>query len=169
MGEKWSSDGVVMDTYDRSAATTNVKHMLRIMDQAATPNKANDVGFDEERMVNLYRYWLIVGSWMRTPEYAKIYGPPMAMPRAPRPAASGAKYSTLLHVALKQLAHLNENDNDTKHRRAAFDLAQDRMQDFMYAYHTALAKQSQIRANAFRQKLEPIPTYVRVHYTKHWS
>jgi hypothetical protein len=169
MGEKWSTDGVVMDSYDRSAATANVKHMLRIMDQAATPNKANDIGFDEERMVNLYRYWLIVGSWMRTPEYAKIYGPPMAMLRAPRPATGGAKYSALLHAALKQLAHFSETNNDTKQRRSVFDLAQDRMQDFLYAFHTALAKQSQISANAFRQKLQAIPDYVRVHYTKHWS
>jgi len=168
MGE-WSTEGVVMDSYGRNAATANVKHMLRIMDQAATPNKANEVGFNEDRIVELYRLWLIVGSWMRTPEYAKMYGTPMQFLRTPRPIQADVKYSTLLHVALKQLAYINENDNDTKHRRSAFDLAQDRMRDFMYAFHTALAKQSKARADAFAQKLQPIPGYVQVQYSKHWS
>ena len=131
-----------MDSYDRNAATANVKHMLRIMDQAAKPNQASEVGFDEARIIDLYRLWLIVGSWMRTPDYAQIYGTQMQLPRAPRPAPGGAKYSTLLHVALKQLAHINENDNDTKHRRSSFDLAHDRMFD---------------------------PAYVKLHYVKHWS
>jgi hypothetical protein len=158
-----------MDSYDRGAATANVKHMLRIMDQAAKPNKDKEVGFDEDRIVELYRYWLIVGSWMRTPEYARTYGTPMQFLRTPRPTPGGVKYSALLHAALKQLAYINENDNDTKHRRSSFDLAQDRMQDFMYAFHTNLAKQSKARADAFVQKLRKIPDYVRMHYGKHWS
>ena len=169
MGEKWSTDGVVLDDHDRSAATANVKIMLRIMEQAATPNKAKEVGFNEARVTDLYRFWLIVGSWMRTPQYATIYGKQMQFLREPRLPFGGAKYSALLHAALKQLAYTNERDNDTKNRRAAFDLAHERMFDFMYAFHSALAKESKPRADAFRQKLQPIPDQVRVHYVMNWG
>jgi hypothetical protein len=163
---EWSSEGVVMDTYDRNAATANVKQMLYILGEAAKPN---EVGFNEDRMVELYRLWLIVGSWMRTPEYWRNYGIQLGFLRAPGAISGNLKYSDLLRVALKNLAEVNEKDNDTKHRRAAFDRAQERMFDFMYAFHTALAKQSKARADAFRQKLQPIPAYVAKNYQKHWG
>ena len=66
-------------------------------------------------------------------------------------------------------AYINANDNDTKHRRGAFDLAHERMFDFMYAYLTALAQQSKTRSDALRRKLQPIPAYVQANYGKHWS
>jgi hypothetical protein len=163
---EWSTDGVVLDTFDRSAATANVNQMLRILDAAAKPGH---VGFDEDRMVELYRLWLIVGTWMRTREYGRYYGIQLGFLRAPGAISGNLKYSDLLRAALKTLADLSEKDNDSKHRRAAFDRAQERMFDFMYAFHTALAKQSKARAEAFRQKLQPIPAYVAKNYDKHWG
>ena len=166
---EWASEGVVIDTYDRNAATANVNYMLRILDQAAKPNKAHEVGFDGDRMVELYRLWLIVGSWMRTPEYWRYYGIQLGFLRAPGAISGNLKYSDLLRVALKNLAYVSERDADAKHRREAFDRAQERMFDFMYAFQTALAKQSKARSEAFRQKLQPIPSYVANNYDKHWG
>lgn len=163
---EWSAEGVVMDTHDRSAVTANVNQMLRILGEAAKPGQ---VGFGEDRMVDLYRLWIIVGTWMRSREYWKSYGIPLGFLRAPGAISGNLKYSDLLREALKKLAYVSEKDNDTKNRRAAFDRAQERMFDFMYAFHTALAKQGKARAEAFRLKLQPVPAYVAKNYEKHWG
>lgn len=162
---EWSTEGVVTSGYERDAATANVNQMLFLM---AKPNKENKVGFDDDRVVQLYQLWLIVGSWMRTAEYWRYYGIQLAFNRAPGAISGNLKYSDLLQVALKNLATVNEKDNDAKHRRAAFDRAQERMFDFMYAYHTVLGKQSKARAEAFRQKLLSAQEYVKKNYEKHW-
>ena len=163
MGD-WA-DGVTTDPRARSATTANVQKMLRILDQAAKPNQAKEVGFDEARIIELYRLWLIVGSWMHTPDYAKQYGLALQNPRAlKRP--TGAKQSDVLRSGLKRLAEVSERDNDTKHRRDAFDYAQTCMSDFMYSFRTVL-KQDPIRAKALDQKLLPIPDDIKMNYQKH--
>jgi hypothetical protein len=161
MGD-WA-DGVTTNPLSRSATTANVKKMLLILDQAAKPNQAKEVGFDEGRIIELYRLWLIVGSWMHTPDYAKQYGVALQNPRAlKRP--TGVKQSDLLRSALKRLAEV-DRDNDSKHRRDAFDYAELCMSDFMFAFRTVL-KQDPIRAKALDQKLQPIPDDVKINYQK---
>lgn len=161
-------DDVVMDDYGRSAATKNAQKMARILD-AAKPNQANEFGLDENRIIELYQLWLIVRSWMRTPDYAKLYGDAMLFPRAPKPNPGGAKDVDLVRVAIKGFANTNDKDNDTKHRKDAFDLAQNRMINFMLVYQTALAKQSKARADELKRKLQKAKEDVRLNYKKYWQ
>jgi hypothetical protein len=130
------------------------------MDQPA-PNQASEVGFDEDRSSTV-PLWLIVGSVDGTP-IRPDYGTQTVTPRRGRPAT---RSSTLLHVA-SQLAHQRERQRyeapppSPTSRTTACSTSSTRT--------TALAKQSKMRADAFRLKLQPIPAYVKLHYTKHWS
>jgi len=156
------------DDRDRIAATKNAQKMARILD-AAKASQVNEVGLNEDQIIELYRLWLIVGSWTKSPDFAKLYGDKFLLPHAPKPNPGGTKDLDLLRVAVKGFVYTNDKDNDASHRSGAFDLVHNRMINFMLVFQTALAKQSRSKADALKKKLLEARDYVSLNYNKHWQ
>jgi hypothetical protein len=152
----------------RAAAAKNAQKMVQIVD-AAKPSQADPFGLAEDRIVALFQLWLIVGSWVQTPEYVNRYKDGMLYPRAPKPNPSGHKDLDLVRPAIKGVAETYGKDADTNRLKGAFDLAHGRMINFMLAYQADLAKKSTVKAEELKRKLMKAAEDVRQNYKKYWQ
>lgn len=154
------------DEYSNNAAAKNAQKMVRILD-AAKPSQTDPFGLAEDQVVTLFQLWLIVGSWAHTPDYVNLYRDQMLYPRAPKPNPGGNKDLDLVRPAIKGVANTYGKDTDTNRLKGAFDLANDRMKNFMLAYQAALAKKSTAKAEDLKRKLLKAAEDVRQNYKKY--
>jgi hypothetical protein len=156
------------DEYSNSAAAKNAQKMARILD-AAKPTQTDPFGLAEDRVVELFQLWLIVGSWAQSADYVNLQKDGMLYPRAPKPNAGGNKDLDLVRPAIKGVAETFSKSADTNRLKGAFDLAHDRMKNFMLAYQAALAKKSTAKAEDLKRKLMKAAEDVRQNYKKYWQ
>jgi len=156
------------DEFGNNAAAKNAQKMTRILD-AAKPSQMDAFGLAEDRVVELFQLWLIVGSWAKSPDYVNLYKDQMLYPRAPKPNPGGTTDLDLVRPAIKGVAETFGKSTDENRLKNAFDLAHNRMINFMLQYQADLAKKSTAKAEQLKSKLTKAAEDVRLNYKKYWQ
>jgi hypothetical protein len=154
------------DEQSNNAAARNAQKMVKILD-AAKPSQTDAFGLTDDQVVNLFQLWLIVGSWAQASEYVNRHKDGMLYPHAAKPNPGGTKDLDLVRSAIRGVANTFGKDADTNHQKGAFDLAHDRMKNFMLAYQAALAKKSTSKVEELKRKLNKAADDVRLNYKKY--